>query len=193
MRVTLPIVLLALCGAAWAKDVDGHYAVKGTGQMTCAAFNTALSDQSPDAKAALNWVAGYLTAVNATTTETFDIVSWQSEGMITRTLSVRCASVPNMPLARAVSDMVGMMIPDRISSNDELVTITVATRSRTIYRSVIRRMQKKLERLEEDVDASGEFDAITQETLRRYQASVGIAETGFPDSVTLLKLFSDER
>lgn len=179
--------------SASAEDVDGRYAIKGVGQMSCATFNEALDAEREDAKAALIWLSGYLTGINASVPETFDVVSWQSEGMIAQALRNRCASSPEEPLAQAIAAMVETMKLDRISSSDEAVTIDVGERSRVLYRSVIRRMQSELSQIDEKIDESGVFDKRTENALRTFQRQSDLAATGFPDSITLFRLFNDQR
>lgn len=188
-RLAPLIAALLICGAASAEDAQGRYAVKGMGQMPCSSFTDELEAQSEEARRALAWIAGYLTAINAESDRTFDIVSWQSEGMIARALDARCRSNPGEPLAAAVEAMVATMRGDRITEEDELTTVRAAGRERVLYGSVIRRLQASLEARGEDVVVSGRFDDATRGGLRRFQRDEGLAVTGFPDSLTLFRLF----
>ena len=180
--------LSVLLTQGWAGDNEGRYAVKGVGLMSCQTFADGLENQSSEARDALMWLAGYLTAINASSGETFDIVSWQSEGMIAQALSAACGNQPDQPLAQAVAAMVETMRPDRVSSEDILVEIRVGEQSRMLYQSVLRRIQDALSETDEAVEPTGTFDDVTEASLRSFQARAGLAVTGFPDSMTVYNL-----
>ena len=186
---TLLLAGLALFGAGHAEDGDGRYAVKGAGLMTCATFNEELSKTYEKAQAALAWIAGYLTAVNASNEGTFDIVSWQSDGMIAQALTARCSANPDEPLAQVTAAMVATMQTDKITAEERPVSIKVGRRERVLYPSVIVRMQEALVSEQNDVKASGSFDEATKDALRAFQREQSLAVTGFPDSITLFRLF----
>lgn len=192
-RLALGAALALLApGIASAGDAGGKYAVKGVGLMPCATFTAALAEQAPEAKDALTWLAGYLTAINAAEEGTFDIVSWQSEGLIAQALSGRCAANPDEPLAQAVAAMVATMTPDRVAREDRLVTVKTAERERLLYASVIERMNLRLIEQGASLQTSGSFTDESRAALRSFQRTKGLAVTGFPDAVTLATLFAND-
>ncbi|MEM1380841.1 MAG: peptidoglycan-binding domain-containing protein [Pseudomonadota bacterium] len=184
------VAVVASVTTASAEDTEGRYAVKGSGQMPCAEFTRALADRTEAATQALSWLAGYLTAINASEDATFDIVSWQSEGMIAQALDARCKANPDEPLAKAVEAMVAIMRPDRIAIQETPIEVKLGQRKRVLYPSVITRMQSALKTAGADVDVNGEFDEATERALRDFQRNASLAATGFPDSITLFRLLN---
>lgn len=187
---SLSVAVLGLLSTATAETASGRYAVKGIGLMSCADFTSEMARQTPKAKEALAWLAGYLTAVNASEDETFDIVSWQSEGMIAQALDARCKAKADEPLAGAIEAMVSTMRPDRVVDEDKLVEIRVGQRQRLLYTSVLRRMQTRLRERGAAVDVTGEYDEPTRQALRVFQRQSKLADSGYPDSITLFRLFN---
>jgi len=182
--------VLSLLSTAAAETASGRYAVKGIGLMSCEDFTSEMARQTPQAKEVLAWLAGYLTATNASEDETFDIVSWQSEGMIAQALETRCLANAKEPVAQAIEAMVATMRPDRITDEDRLVTIRVGSRERFLYSSVIRRAQLMLNKRKAGLTVNGTFDDETRRALRDFQRDAELADTGFPDSITLFRLFN---
>ncbi|MEM9840863.1 MAG: peptidoglycan-binding domain-containing protein, partial [Pseudomonadota bacterium] len=175
------------------EDAAGRYAVKGAGLMPCATFTKEIAAQSDKASNALAWIAGYLTATNANAPGTFDIVSWQSEGMVAQALNARCNANPEEPLAQAIAAMVATMQPDAISAEERPVMVKVGRRERALYPSVVTRMQKALAANNEGLSVTGSFDESTEEALRAFQKEAKLVVTGFPDSITLYRLFESAK
>ncbi len=183
------LACLCVLGVAHAEDTEGRFAAKGAGAASCTEFASAFEARDETAKDMLLWVAGYLTAANRFLPETYDIVSWQTDGLIATSLASWCERNPQARLYDAVGAMVEELSGDRVRERDETVRISVGERERELYVSVLRRVQERLAEEGYDVRQSGRFDAATRTAIRRYQGAVGLAATGFPDSLTLARLF----
>lgn len=181
--------LVAGVGQSALADDEGRYAVKGAGAATCATFARELNEQSTEARLMLSWVAGYLSAYNRLSPETFDMVSWQSDGLMATSLQTYCAQNPEDPLHAVVEAMMIELKDSRVQTKSELIDIEVGNRKRTMYQSVLIRMQEQLKAEGHTLDVTGAFDKETRSAISGYQSKIGYRATGYPDGATLTKLF----
>jgi hypothetical protein len=99
--VMMSILFIALMGAARAADVNGSYQIRGAGTVRCSVFLKATSEQL---KFAETWVAGYVTAMNRLTPDTYGLFVISVEESMER-LRKNCQEKPEKLFANAVRDV----------------------------------------------------------------------------------------
>lgn len=76
-RITTGVALFALaaavCGSVQGADSQEAYAVWGNGSLSCHNYNKARASAGPELENIKSYAAGYLTAYNAFTPDTYDI------------------------------------------------------------------------------------------------------------------------
>ncbi len=82
--------------------MSGHFQILGAGAVTCQKYLDA-SDQ--DRVYAETWWAGYVTAINRTTEETWNVVGKKSASEITDMLRKECSTDPSVLFAIAVHNV----------------------------------------------------------------------------------------
>jgi len=188
------ISFLLLCcllvpATALGADKDGRFAVKGAGLGNCQAFVAAHKDKTNAYFVFGGWLDGYMTAVNKYSSDTFDIVSWESTELLAALINNHCQKNPNDNYFRVVDSMLVLLKEDRLRESSPLVSAEVDDRTVKVYRSTLRRIQLALRDLGHyDGAVDGQFGPKTQAAIAAYQKSQGMEPSGLPLQLTLLKL-----
>ncbi len=183
--------LLAWCSPTPATDDNGQFAIKGMGLVTCERFVEARDAQSREYFQFGGWINGYLTATNRYEQQTFDVVPWQSTGLLAGWLARFCERNPDVPFVQAVAMMVNTLGKERLTTRSERVEAQIGETRVYIYESTLRLVQERLsERGHYEGAATGNFDTQTRAALERFQREAGLKPTGLPDQPTLAKLFN---
>ena len=192
---------------AWgvqAATTTGRFAIEGAGMATCSAFVEARKARTVEGEKAqagqdtyarfIGWVEGYLTGVNRYLDGTFDIAPWQTAELYGVIIGEHCEKNPNDRLFEVVQKMVVTLTPDRLKEPSAMVNLSIKGRGFAVYNEVIRRLQGalKTQGLYQG-QVTGEWDEETQKGVTRYQAAVGLQDTGLPDPLTLWLLFSPQK
>lgn len=188
MRMLMATVAaLWLCAvAAEASDEERLYAVEGAGLAECSKYTKAKSDKTTDFYVFAGWVDGYLTVINKTTDDTYDITPWESLETLTLLLDFHCKKQPDERFSVAVSRLVQGLYADRLKRRSEVVKVEVDARGAIVYREVVRRMQEAL--AQEDYyggPSDGNFQVETSEALKKFQKAKDLDVSGLPDQKTL--------
>lgn len=182
-----------LAGPASAGDAEGRYAPKGAGLMPCSMFLKQLQSEQPEsAGVALVWLTGYLSAANAFLDDTYDLVTWQNDGILANILAARCAQNPDRPIAAAANEVVQALGGSRLKSAEQPERVTVGERETVLYPTVIRQLQQALKDNGQSIVVDGDFGPGTSNAIKAYQASKGIPQSGFPDAITMIGLFTGQ-
>ncbi|QQS14836.1 MAG: hypothetical protein IPK81_12205 [Rhodospirillales bacterium] len=111
MKRLLAIATASLLAAtAQAADPNGRFHIVGAGTVTCQRFLTA-DDQ--EKRYVETWWAGYITAINRTTPETYNMTAGASADQVNAMLREHCAANPEALLAVAVHAVAGKLYPNR--------------------------------------------------------------------------------
>lgn len=183
--------LLATCAAgASAADANGQFAMKGAGFLTCQVLSTEREKRSDVYFLIGGWVEGYVTAHNRYAADTFDVTSFESTEMLLVVMQNHCKDNPNDRLFPVLNSMLIQLQPDRLTSESERVQVTSGERKTLLYVETLRRIQKKLkERGLYKGEIDGKFADSSEAALIAFQSDVGLEKTGFPDQLTLWRLF----
>lgn len=173
-----------------AADKDGKFAALGAGVASCSRFLEAREARSSEYFLFGGWIDGYLSAQNQTATETYSLVPWQSVDLLASSLADYCRTHPEEPFLRAVTSMAAALRPQRLEVSSERISVTVGQLKQDFFRETLRRMQMRLAELGYfKGEVNGDFGKDSAAALGAFQRDQNIAISGFPDQLTLFRLF----
>ena len=110
---SLAVILATLLatGGAYAADPGGHYFVVGAGSRSCKEYTTATEQQKVYAE---TWLAGYITALNRTTADTYHIVGETTPEAMNAMIAKYCTDNPDIALGIAIHKVIEYLQPKRI-------------------------------------------------------------------------------
>lgn len=189
--VTVPFLAPSLAGAA---DGNGDFALEGAALAPCPRFVDAVENDATEVLLYGGYVQGYFTAINQTTADTYDLLTWQSPQQQFGALVGYCKQNPEHRFFRAVAAMAQQLMADRIVDRADVVAIDVPDgRPMLRYPKTLDRVRAKLvagDYLSAD-EADGETTAWTEDlaaALSAFQEANALEPTGLPDANTLVVL-----
>jgi len=183
--------LLAACllAPALAADREGHFMVKGGGRASCQTFLEAQQTRNQEFVSLAGWLDGYLTGLNQSEADTYDLAPWQGTELLLAAISGQCRRDPSQTFHAAAFRVVESLRAARLIERSELVSATVGGQSVVLYREVVRRIQQRLKlRGLYAAEPAGDYDSATIEAMKAFQAEKGLPVTGLPDQVSLANL-----
>jgi len=190
--LALLATVLAMPGAR-AGDEKGQYAVRGAALINCAMFTQARGGNSETYRVVASWVDGYITAINQNVPRTYDVMSFESTELLMAVLDQHCGKHPRDPVFGVISQLVAKLEVDRITAKSDKVSVSVGNRQVLHYADLIKRVQQSLGASGfYKGAASGQYSTQTADAMKRYQKSVKLEPTGFPDQTTLWRLLRKE-
>lgn len=190
VRGILFALLASLTTGALAADAKGQFAMKGAGFLTCQIYIAEREKRSEVYYLIAGWIEGFVSAHNRYVPDTFDITSFESTEMLLTVIHSHCKDHLEDRMFPVVNSMLNQLQADRIKSETELMTVTSGERKAPIYVETVRRIQENLKKrglYKGAVD--GKYTNATEAAVMAFQSDVGLEKTGFPDQVTLWKLF----
>ena len=191
--------ILAVCGllfiqSALAADDKGQYGVRGAGLVSCFIFEKERELRSQTYHMIAAWMDGYITARNEYADDTYDTASFESTELISALVSEHCKKHPETSVFTVVNALIKQIAENRLRSPSQKTEIAIDDRKVLLYEEAVRRM---LEKLTKDGFYNGEINNIyspqAQEAIQAFQKSIGLKPTGFPDQLTLWRLFNEDR
>lgn len=163
--------------------------VKGGGSVSCAQFLEAQGKNNSEYISLAGWLEGYLTHINQTQANTFDMAPWQDTHLLLAAIGSWCKKNPQNTFHQAVFQMATTLNPARLLEKSEFTQARSDGQQVVLYREIIRRVQKQLKiRGHYAGEPNGNFDDATLAALKAFQKSKNLPETGLPDQVTLANL-----
>jgi hypothetical protein len=176
--------------SAQAADSQSRYAAHGLGRLQCSRFVELCEKGAEECKLTSTWITGYLTAFNALNGDTFDILPWQQPELLAEGAFNLCRRNPDAALVEAVTQVVRVLLPQRIEAAADRTRIGEGDNAIYLYRATVRELQQRL------IDAGhlkggadGAFGPGTKAAVEAFQRSAGLGVTGIPDQRTLVTLF----
>ena len=190
-RILVAIACLGLlASSALAATTDEKYVIKGAGNGTCERFVAEREAQSQAYALFGGWLAGYITAYNQFTDETFDIAPWQNLDLLAAFLDNFCRQNPDLAFVSAVGAMISALQPTRLRTASEKIEAAVGDERITLFRNVLRDIQIRLTDLGHYQGAAdGLYGEGTRRALEAYQQVKALPLTGLPDQRTLFELY----
>ena len=177
--------------AAKAATPDGQYAVRGAALVPCSIYVRERAEGTALYQTMAAWVDGYISGINQQATGVFDVASFESTELIAALLNEHCTRNPDDRLYSVVVLLVNRMAQNALEIASQKVEVRVQDRKVMLYVETIRRMQQKLGSLGVYVGkVDGRFGPALQEAIAAYQRSIAFDPTGFPDQLTLWRLFA---
>lgn len=177
---------------AVAADAKGQYGVRGAALASCAMYEKERAARSEIYRMIASWMDGYITGINQSAGDTYDIASFESTELLTALVSEHCKNNPETTVFAAVNALTGQFAANRLRAPSDKVEVSVGDNSVLLYEEALRRVQEKLaEAGHYDGKIDGTYDAQTQQAMQAYQESIEFRPTGFPDQLTLWRLFTD--
>lgn len=180
---------LALTAGAQAKDARGNFVVHGVGAQTCSAYLAKVRSGKPGAaEAYASWLLGYLSASNAATASTFDLLPVPAGQQVVDVATQVCAAKPDLTFGSAVDGVVKALAPLGVAADGGWVTVAADGRQLAVRRDALIILQRKLiaKRL-----LGGQADGASSPQLvaaiKAFQTQQKLTPTGLPDVVTLLR------
>lgn len=173
---------------------EGQYAVRGAALVPCSVFVRERADGSALYQTLAAWVDGYISGINQQAPGVFDVASFETTELIAALLNEHCSGNPDDPLYSVVVLLVNRMAQNALDTASHKVEVRIGERETLLYLETIRRMQQQLESLDlYEGDVDGQFGPALREAIAAYQRSIDFNPTGFPDQLTLWRLFGQER
>jgi hypothetical protein len=104
------LVLASLAGTASAMDDNSRYYVLGAGTVRCSSYLTATPEQKLYAE---TWLAGYTSAMNRSTADTYNLLTISTDEAKAR-LEQYCRENPDRLFAYAVHQLLENLYPNRV-------------------------------------------------------------------------------
>lgn len=104
------VALIALLNPAAAADEQGNFMVHGAGLVTCQMYVDATPEQRMHAE---TWWAGYTTAMNRVTGDTYDLLGARDFEDTNAWLETWCRENPELLYVHAVHQMLESFYPER--------------------------------------------------------------------------------
>lgn len=189
--VTL-VFLVAMAHVAYGADAKGQYGVRGAALASCAIYEKERAARSEIYRMIASWMDGYVTGINQSAADTYDIASFESAELLAALVSEHCKESPETTVFAIVNVLTGQFATNRLHAASEKIVVSVGDNNVLLYEEVLRRIQEKLaEAGLYDGEIDGTYDAHTQQAMQSYQESIEFRPTGFPDQLTLWRLFND--
>jgi len=192
LSILLSSMIMLICPLSWSATADGQYGVRGAALVPCSVYEQERREQSELYRMLSSWIDGYISGVNQQAAGIFDVSSFESTELLTALLNEHCTKNPHNTLFSVVTLLVDKIAANKLHEYSEKVTVTQGKRKVLLYRETLRRMQAKFSLMglykgEED----GVYSPQLQKSIMAYQKSINFNPTGFPDQLTLWRLFYD--
>ncbi len=113
------IILLSLIASLnfstflFASDIHGRYWIYGVGRQTCQTYLDARHNGGYSEISYKNWVGGYLTSVNRSSDDTYNILGHSDFQGAMVWLDGYCKKHPSNTIYMAMDNLVAVMMPER--------------------------------------------------------------------------------
>lgn len=182
---------IALSHLANAADEQGQFGVRGAGLVSCAVFEHARATRSEVYHVVAAWMDGYITGANQYANNTYDIASFESTELLTAMVSDYCKQHPDVLVFAVVNSLVKKFATHRLHNLSRKQRIVLGKRRTLLYTEIIHRMQGRLSDYSFYHGKIGDgFTPQVEKALAAFQTSIGLKSTGFPDQLTLWRLFN---
>jgi len=192
-RLVLLGLLAALTQTAGAADAKGQYGVRGAALVPCSIYERERATESELYRMIASWMDGYITAISQHVPDTYDAASFESTELITALVSESCKKNPQTSVFVVVNSLMELIAVNRLQKKSQKIDIAIGEYNVLLYKEVVRRIKEKLlEAGYYNGEVNEMFDADAEKAMQAYQESIEFEPTGFPDQLTLYRLFYDE-
>lgn len=176
------------------------YGVKGAGASDCTRFVKAVANKDKsELSSYAGWIDGYITALNMSRADTFDLAPWQSSETLLSALHNFCQQAAtgkkvDVPFHVATQMMTRSLYAERLQSTTSAVIARQRDKGVVVYQYVLDQLRDKLEQqgLLVRGRAGEAFDDKTALAISAFQQREGLMQSGLPDQGTLALLLFKE-
>jgi len=188
-------ILLVITVPALAGGSDGSFAIKDYGANKCSAFVAQIrAKNEAQINRYVGWLAGYFSAINEISPETFDTLSWQNMRTVSLMLMKHCEQNPQDRFATAVARLRLALQADRLVAQSPMIKITSGKQFFYIYQESLRRAQQKLKQAGfKPGSIDGLYGKTTANALKEFQIKNKLPPSGLPDQQTLFLLMLNKK
>lgn len=173
--IALASALLTIPQLALAADEDGQYAIRGIGSYDCSTVLEQIADESTRTEAGQiynAWISGYLSAINRTEQDTFDIFPTAYDQPVLMVALAQCQQSPEMMFEEVILSLASLFYPARVTAHSPLAPGEVD--ELIVREEVVRKLQQRLIHLGFlDGEADGVFGVKSRQALRDYRLDRG--------------------
>ncbi len=182
-------LMMACSVGASAMDAQGRYTVKGAGLATCAKFLEIAKEGGREFYMFAGFVHGYLSAANALSQQTYDLVPWQTDKVMLHSIAKVCAKHKERRFGEIMRRLVQSLTAQRLTEYSDLLQVP-GDGVAPIYREVVFRIQTRLKALGHYTDEpSSQYDESTVSAMKAFQAEAQLPVTGHADQASIQRLF----
>jgi hypothetical protein len=183
------LVYILLLPAAHAADTHQRYAIHGPGAYSCQKLIDAQEKNAGESSIMLSWVLGYLTALNRTTPDRYDVTPIADAQGLFSVVYALCTRNPKLTLEATVAGLVSDVAKIAIHEDSPIVVVHAGGNDVKIRAATLAAMQAALAAMGRyNGKADGAFGPKFEAALRDYQHQEKLRETGLPDAATILRL-----
>lgn len=198
VKPTIAGILVAGClllpKVGTAADSQGQFGVRGAGLVSCALYVKAREARSEVYEVVAGWMDGYITGVNQYADNTYDVASFESTELLAAMVNEYCKKHADTPVFPVVNSLVKRFLKNRLTSPSHKITIDIDNRKVSLYREVVRRLQRQLAAGGfYDGPINGTYGKKVENGMAAFQKSINLKPTGFPDQLTLWRLFNGDQ
>jgi len=195
-RRWIPIIFLGYTvtvlgiGTVAAVDKNERFAIKGVGANSCAVFRE-MSAKDPEAYRQFGgWMNGYISALNETTPETFDLINFEDADTLIAYVSNYCLENPEHRFMFAVKGVAAALERSKITEQGQYIVFNGIDQV-SLHQQTLDWVVRELTALEylppEALDIQSQRTIIAK-ALKSYQKDNSLPETGLPTQETLVRL-----
>ena len=189
IAVIAAAALLLSQGLAAADD-KGQFGVRGAGLISCALYVQERQARAEVYLMTAAWVDGYITATNQYSADTYDIVSFETTELLAAILGEHCRKHPADRIFPVLKGLLAKLHQDRLQQHSNKAEVVVGDRKVSLYVDVLKRVQSRLATAgfyNGKIDA--DYGQASIDAMKGFQRSIDFKATGFPDQMTLWRLF----
>ncbi len=184
------VAALLLSQGGVAADDKGQFGVRGAGLIPCALYVQERQAKADVYLMTAAWVDGYITATNQYSADTYDMLSFETTELLAAILGEHCKKHPADRVFPVLKGLLAKLHQDRLQQHSNKVEVVVGERKASLYVDVLKRIQARLASAgfyNGKIDA--DYGQASIEAMKAFQGSIGFKATGFPDQMTLWRLF----
>jgi len=188
------ISLLVLHQEAMAADTKDQFAVRGVGLIPCQVFEKEREAKSEVYRLTMAWADGYITGLNQQMPDTYDVLAYEGTELVAVVLGEHCKTHPADRVFPVLRSLLQKLHQERVTSYSDKVEVVVGERKGSLYKVVVQRLQQSLQGAGQyKGKITSQFDQATIDAVKAYQRSIKFEPTGFPDQLTLWRLFRSQK
>lgn len=188
------MLVVAGGGIGRAADTAQNFAIHGAGAETCQQMIAAVSKDKLAGPLVMSWVFGYLTALNTTTPDVYDLSPIVDPQSIFNLVYNECSRRPEISVQASTATVIAALGRAGVRSPSPITEVHASGHSVEIRTETLVAMQVALSALGRyNGKADGMFGPALEAALRSYQHTEKLPETGLPDAPTIVQLLVDRK